>query len=372
MAEPFSGFFKGVRNDIFDSLEDLGYSGPMLNSDTFQKAIEIGPKSVDFTAFVVWLTTQLNCYAGLEEHVCSTTELSDIDTFLMELSGFLREYGCPYRSLCEGPLQERFLTVDSNLLLIDYLLTELQAAKITTVNCPLATTPHSKTDSVSKTLLVAEQLRELLECLGVREPEEEIVPSEFCAHLQESISSHLQNNELNPIGKPLLTDLPSDDEWKEIEYVSQALEQDYSRRRQMVIQRLDVTIQSFRWSEQLQNKDDRLNSVYRSVRSRMAPAADLDVAHLLAARDDLLQIEKTSGGSARERTKCGINRILIGKVPDRGGRPRELDRPPPEMPAFQQRKQQRGSGNWSHGGQDRRRPPNEKPSGGWQDTKRRR
>jgi len=57
---------------------------------------------------------------------------------------------------------------------------------------------------------------------------------------------------LNPVGKPLLTVLPTDDEWKEIDYISQALEQDYARRRQMVIQRLDLTVQSFTWSEQLQ------------------------------------------------------------------------------------------------------------------------
>src|SRR6218665_973124 len=29
---------------------------------------------------------------------------------------------------------------------------------------------------------------------------------------------------------------------------------------------------------------------------------------------DLLRIEKTSGGSAREKTKCNINRVLIGSV----------------------------------------------------------
>ena len=50
----------------------------MLDSDTFQKAVKMGPQSIDFTAFVVWLTTQLNCYAGLEENVSSTTGKSII------------------------------------------------------------------------------------------------------------------------------------------------------------------------------------------------------------------------------------------------------------------------------------------------------
>jgi len=36
--------------------------------------------------------------------------------------------------------------------------------------------------------MVAEQLRRLLECLGIQEPEEEIEPSEFCTCLRESVS----------------------------------------------------------------------------------------------------------------------------------------------------------------------------------------
>jgi hypothetical protein len=35
-----------------------------------------------------------------------------------------------------------------------------------------------------------------------------------------------------------------------------------------------------------------------------------------------------------------LHKILIGKVPDRGGRTGELQPPPPEMPAFMQRQQQ--------------------------------
>ena len=52
---------------------------------------------------------------------------------------------------------------------------------------------------------------------------------------------------------------------------------------------------------------------------------------------DLLNIEKTSGGKSREKTKCDLNRVLIGHVPDRGGRAYEHDVPPPDMPSFQQR-----------------------------------
>ena len=50
----------------------------------------------------------------------------------------------------------------------------------------------------------------------------------------------------------------------------------------------------------------------------------------------------------------------MGRVPDRGGRPSEIDAPPPEMPRWQERKEGgrgggghgggRGGGNWRGGG----------------------
>lgn len=33
----------------------------------------------------------------------------------------------------------------------------------------------------------------------------------------------------------------------------------------------------------------------------------------------------------REHTKTDLNRVLMGKVPDRGGRPTEIEAPPPEV-----------------------------------------
>ena len=52
---------------------------------------------------------------------------------------------------------------------------------------------------------------------------------------------------------------------------------------------------------------------------------------------DMLSIERTSSTTVRQYTvQCDINKVLIGNVPDRGGRPHET-RPPPEMPSFKQR-----------------------------------
>lgn len=59
------------------------------------------------------------------------------------------------------------------------------------------------------------------------------------------------------------------------------------------------------------------------------------MADLLAARDDLAVIEKTSSVNVRKNTRSKINSVIIGAVPDRGGRPYEQEPPPPEMPPWQ-------------------------------------
>ena len=63
----------------------------------------------------------------------------------------------------------------------------------------------------------------------------------------------------------------------------------------------------------------------------------VSISDLLAARTDLAIIEKTSSAKYRTNTKSAVNSVVIGKVPDRGGRPSEAQVPLPEMPAWQQR-----------------------------------
>ncbi len=74
----------------------------------------------------------------------------------------------------------------------------------------------------------------------------------------------------------------------------------------------------------------------------------MGVARVLATKSDILTVEKTNNEAVRANTVTSVNKVLIGSVPDRGGRPMET-RPPPEMPAFKARttappQDQRGGG----------------------------
>ena len=63
--------------------------------------------------------------------------------------------GCPYTALTEGPISERLTPLANKLHLLDFLLTELQAARMTAVN-----KPHL----LQKTVQVADSVREFITC----------------------------------------------------------------------------------------------------------------------------------------------------------------------------------------------------------------
>ena len=60
---------------------------------SIKAAVEIGPKSIEYTKAVEWLTKELQYFCKLDEHVNAITCPDDSVTFLIELSTFLKELG---------------------------------------------------------------------------------------------------------------------------------------------------------------------------------------------------------------------------------------------------------------------------------------
>ncbi|XP_061693963.1 protein FAM98A isoform X2 [Syngnathoides biaculeatus] len=156
----------------------------------------------------------------------------------------------------------------------------------------------------------------------------------------------------NHIGEPLLKKAFGPVHMEKIEAINQALVNEYDVRRKMLLKRLDVTVQSFGWSERAKTHAGNLAKVYQPLRSSLSTKSKISVAHLLAARLDFSKILRTSSGRLREKTACAINKVLMGRVPDRGGRPCEIEPPPPEMPSWQKRQDApQSSGHYGGGGQ---------------------
>ena len=70
----------------------------------------------------------------------------------------------------------------------------------------------------------------------------------FCIQVKELIGKvHAAH-----MSKPLLKARLSSKQWEAVEYINTALQQEYNVRRDMILKRLDVTIQSFKWSDKVQ------------------------------------------------------------------------------------------------------------------------
>ena len=135
-------------------------------------------------------------------------------------------------------------------------------------------------------------------------------------------------------------------------------------RRTMLITRLSATLQSFAWSEKAKNMPTQVAESLSM--SNFSKFSNISVADVLAARKDLLRINKISSKPPdTRRSENVLTKIKVGRVPDRGGRASEMAAPPPEMPSWQQRSGQAhnpNAGNFS--GHQRMRPDRQQHGGG--------
>ena len=102
------------------------------------------------------------------------------------------------------------------------------------------------------------------------------------------------------------------------------LNQEYLNRRLVLLKRLDVTIQSFNWSQRAKQNSESIISKFQAKRSQLdkmmeSGVCDIGFEDLVVARENLLWDSKTSHGDKRcvSRLNC---LIMKGSVPDRGGR----------------------------------------------------
>lgn len=92
----------------------------------------------------------------------------------------------------------------------------------------------------------------------------------------------------------------------------------------------------------LQSKETELGTLIRNKLAEFPTKPDIDFYELYTATPALLSIIKQTSASYSKQS--AIKRVIIGKVPDRGGRTEE-HRVPVEMPAWAARQESGGSGH---------------------------
>ncbi|KAJ8681773.1 hypothetical protein QAD02_017565 [Eretmocerus hayati] len=319
-----------MESELLQSLEDVGYPGPLLDGKRFNYALQEGPKSPDFTSLVSWLTNQIGSFGSTDESVHPTSSPDDANSFLAELSTFLKAIGCVNKKLISGNVNQRLANVQERCVLIEYLIAELMASKIIE-----SKRPEDKAVEITiSESITAKCMREMLLALRFQKPPDNISPALLFQKLQAKVSEVLKQVPKELVGKPLFFGELNGAQWDKLDTLHGELNEEYTIRREMMLKRLDVTVNSFAWSDRIRPKEGELNKCYHVKRDAMARDPDVTLAHLLSARDDLAIIEKTSNASVRKNTRSSINSVIIGAVPDRGGRSWEQEPPPPEMPPW--------------------------------------
>ena len=122
---------------------------------------------------------------------------------------------------------------------------------------------------------------------------------------------------------------------------------EYRMRRRMMLQRLDVTLQSFMWSKKATGIENEIIAVLKPLVSQLhALKFDINEEMLFQATSSLTDIQCSSVSATR--SQAAIKDVLIGTVPDRGGRVDEF-KPKDLMPSWKLR----GSGKSHHSKQNK-------------------
>nr|XP_046269393.1 protein FAM98B [Scatophagus argus] len=324
--------------DILDSLEQLGYDGPLLEEKALLTAAEGGLSSPEYVDLCRWLASRLKSLCDLEESITSGPD--DIDSLQVEMSGLLKELHCPYKEVVSGILKGSALNTKDHLKFVLFLSSELQAAQIVRSRRVVG---HQQEENP-----VCQELSAICQTLNLPEPQGQDAAGVF-SQVQDKVDKIIEDLPHGCLGKPVLKESLRSEQWEKLHNINLVLSSEYECRRRMLIKRLDVTVQSFGWSERAKVKVDSMARAYQPKRHSLRPQSTVDMAELLAAREDICNLVKTSSGSSREKTACAVNKILMGRVPDRGGRPSEIQAPPPEMPPWQKR-QDGGGGGGGWGG----------------------
>ncbi|ALC47472.1 CG5913 [Drosophila busckii] len=336
--------------DIIDSLEALGYKG--VQQEKLAQSLNEGIGSGELREVIFWLANELHLLRKTDEHVASSKK--DHDDFAFELSLLLTELGCPYQQFVAVPMSERFQTRESLLQLLDYLTSELMATKMSLKLQPKQAEPPNKKCKTESHL--EQTVEQLASDLQLGELPKNMNSKSFFERLMPRLEQRLKQTNPAVLSEPLLkTKKPlTDAQWRVLDAMHKDLDAEYNLRRQMMLTRLEATVQSFQWSESMKHRQneiaERFERKLKELEQLKDGGSDTNIVALLAARADLAIIEKTSSVNVRKNTASKIEKHVIGSVPDRGGRANEHAPPPPEMPSWQQQRAGGPAGGGRGGG----------------------
>ncbi|XP_035312664.1 protein FAM98C isoform X1 [Cricetulus griseus] len=318
-----------------------------LGYGALPEAASRGPACADFRALCARLAAELTALGAVERREEGALGLGAghgpdaEEEFLRQLAGLLRALHCPDRALGGGNCATALREPGGGLRLLRFLCSELQAARLLHLRLPLDASPaQSIGEGTKEGNGMVQELMLTLQALGLPRPVRGTLASQLVREFHGKVSELLPS--LPPESmQPLLSSPLDASQWEALESLSQSLTEQYCCRRCLLLKRLDLTTSAFHWGDRAEGQGEAMKAVLFPIRGLLTPESDVSVAHVLAARADLSRLVPATSVAARQGTSCAINKVLMGDVPDRGGRPDALEA---AMPAWQSRREDGGRG----------------------------
>jgi len=328
-------------------LEALGF--PKSCSATTQRLSEAINKGFiqnsELPAIVTEVCHEISTLYGLEESV-NYGQAFTAQNFLIELSALLQELGCSNLTLTNGPVESRFDDVGTRLALLEFLLGHVKPARLVGER----KLNHETEMRAKRRKTEQEALLSIMESLKM--DESSIATGEkFSGQLISSTEELLMSADES--FKPLFSTELSKEEYKMVDDYASKLNVEFQKRSELLLKRLDTTVESFFWSDRVRPMKGEIMKFYKPARETMLYRGDINMEDLLAARLNLLTVEKASSKKNTTGTSGEISKYTLQHHPsDRGGRTGEMPTPSTESFSYQQRSH---GGNFRGGGGGRSR-----------------
>jgi len=143
-----------------------------------------------------------------------------------------------------------------------------------------------------------------------------------------------------PLLLPNLPKVESKKQQEKLEVMEELLYQDFKVRRELLLKRVELTVESFLWSERAEAEAARIRAAVLAQKQQLShPPMRYQLEHVRQANVALLQeqskrvtadtsqyvlTQDSSDASGEMTMKSIVKQVLVGNVPDRGGRANEV------------------------------------------------
>ena len=97
----------------------------------------------------------------------------------------------------------------------------------------------------------------------------------------------MSNLPVDYLAKPLFNSDLSEDQWKQLMNINKMLSDDFQMRRELLLTRLDVTIQSFKWADYMKKNNNEITNIYQKYRKELPVRSNIKLYKILSAREGI-------------------------------------------------------------------------------------